>query len=145
MYPEISVNVLPVVLSVIAGVVLGFVWYGPLFGKLWARLMNMPADFKPTGSALFGSVALNVIGTVLTACALVHAINLSHPSFWKAGEDQAFFVYGFMVGLYAWAGLIVPVLLNSVAWEGRNWKLFGINAAYYFFNTQIIAMIMAAF
>jgi hypothetical protein len=29
-------------------------------------------------------------------------------------------------------GFYVPVLLSGVAWENKSWKLFGINAGYYF-------------
>jgi hypothetical protein len=37
----------------------------------------------------------------------------------------------------------VPLLLGAIAWEGKSWTLFGINAAYHFLNLQIIAMILA--
>jgi len=37
----------------------------------------------------------------------------------------------------------VPLLLGGVSWENRSWKLFCINAAYYFVMLQMVAMILA--
>ena len=37
----------------------------------------------------------------------------------------------------------VPLLLGGVAWENKSWKLFAINAAYYFAAQQATAMILA--
>jgi hypothetical protein len=35
------------------------------------------------------------------------------------------------------------MLLGGVAWEGRPWALFGLNAAYSFLSLLLIAMIIA--
>ena len=35
---NIPVNYLSVLVATIAGMVVGFIWYGPLFGKTWIRL-----------------------------------------------------------------------------------------------------------
>ena len=34
------VNWIAIVVCVVAAMALGFVWYGPLFGKLWLELMG---------------------------------------------------------------------------------------------------------
>jgi hypothetical protein len=59
------------------------------------------------------------------------------------GADSPGYVYGFLTGLFTWIGFYVPMLLSAVAWEGKGWALFGINAAYAFLNLQLIAMIIA--
>jgi hypothetical protein len=50
MHPEIHINFLAVGAVVVANVVFGFVWYGPLFGKTWAKLMNFPPDLTHAGA-----------------------------------------------------------------------------------------------
>ena len=52
MQPEIHINYLAVVAAMLAQMFLGFLWYGPLFGKPWAKEMKMPPDFKPTPAQL---------------------------------------------------------------------------------------------
>lgn len=47
MYPQIHVNFPAVIAAVVVSFLFGWLWYGPLFGKKWMGLMNLPADFKP--------------------------------------------------------------------------------------------------
>jgi len=42
-----------------------------------------------------------------------------------------------------WLGYAVPLLLNQVAFESRNWILFGVSAGYYFVVLQAMGMILA--
>ena len=146
MYPQITVNFVAVIAAVIASFVFGFAWYGPLLGDTWRKLMNMPADMKPTASAMVGSVIINLIGTFLIALIMSYSLNIWRPSVWNIADrmDEPFYFYGFHAAIFVWLGFFVPVLLNTVAWEGRSWKLFGFNAAYHFINLQIICMILAA-
>ncbi|WP_033111281.1 DUF1761 domain-containing protein, partial [Leptospira interrogans] len=40
-------------------------------------------------------------------------------------------------------GFYVPLLLNSVAFENKSWKLFAINAGYNLISLQVVAMILS--
>jgi hypothetical protein len=143
MHPEIHLNYWAVLAAVAASFVFGWIWHGPLFGKLWVRLMKLPANFQPTPKAMLRSMALGVFGTVLTAYVLTYTGAIWRASVWGVGTDAEFYFYGFMAGFFTWLGFYVPLFLNAVAWEGRSWGLFGLNVAYHFFNLQIIAMILA--
>lgn len=143
MQPEIHINYLAVVAAVVASFLFGWLWYGPLFGKTWARLMNMPMNVKPDPKVMLRGMALMIAGTFLTAYVMVYTGEVWRPSSWKIGPDAPSYVYGFFNGFFIWIGFFVPMLLGTVAWEGRPWGLFGLNAAYYFLNLQIVAMILA--
>ena len=142
MQPEIHPNYLAVLVCVAANFVLGFLWYGPLFGKSWAKEMKFPPDFKPATSQMMQAMALMVVGAFMTAFVLAHSVEVWRPSTWKAGADAAGWTYGFFSALFTWFGFFVPILLGGVAWEGKSWKLFGINAAYHFVSLQIIGAIL---
>lgn len=143
MQPIIHVNWPAVIAAIVANFILGSLWYGPLFGKTWARLVGFPPDFKPEKSAMMRGMILMVIGSFLTVFCLVHASEVWRPSVWKVGADGPNALYGFMSGFFTWLGFIVPLLFGSVAWEGKSWKLFAINAAYWFVSLQVIGMITA--
>lgn len=143
MHPEIHINYLAVGAGVIANFFLGFVWYGPIFGKAWARLMGFPPDFKPTKPQMTRAMILMVVGAFLTAYVLAHSVTVWRASTWKAGADGPSWSYGFFGGFFTWIGFFVPVLFSAVAWEGKTWKLFGINAGYHFVSLQIMGMILA--
>ena len=143
MPPVIHVNYLALLVAVIASFFFGWLWYGPLFGKKWAGLMGMPADHKPDPKVMMRGMGLSLLGTFLTAYVMVHTGEIWRPSVWSVGKDAPSYVFGFFNGFFIWLGFYVPMLLGSIAWEGRSWGLFAINAAYHFVNLQLIAMILA--
>ncbi len=121
----------------------GFLWYGPLFGKTWAREMKFPPDFKPTNAQMTRAMILMVVGAFLTAFVLVHSTEVWRASAWKAGADKPAWQYGFFGGFFTWLGFYVPLLFSGVAWEGKSWKLFAINAIHYLVALQVVGAILA--
>jgi hypothetical protein len=141
--PAIEINFLAIAAAVAASFVFGWLWYGPLFGRTWARLIGMRMVAKPDTRVIVRGMALTLLGTIFTAYVLVHSTNVWRPSAWGVGADAPDFVYGFFSAFFTWLGFYVPMLLGSVAWEKRSWKLFGLNAAFHFLNLQLVAMILA--
>jgi hypothetical protein len=109
MQPEIHLNWLAVLASVVASFALGSLWYGPLFSNVWANAMGF-GDAKPTGAEIARGSILNLVGTFLMAYVLAHDVLVWRPSTWKAGVDSAPHVYGFFAGLFVWIGFVVPIL-----------------------------------
>ena len=143
MHPEIHLHYPAIAACVVASFFLGFVWYGPLFGKVWARLVGLAPDFKPSPPQMAKAMGLMVLGSFLTAYVLAHSVLVWRASTWHAGADGPSWTYGFFGGFFTWLGFYVPPLFSSVAWEGRSWKLFGINAAYHFVALQVTGAILA--
>ena len=143
MHPQIHINFIAVIAAVVVSVLFGWLWHGPLFGKTWAKLMKMRMDQKPDPKVMMRGMGLMVLGTFLTAYVLAHATEVWRPSVWGVGADGPSYLYGFFSGFFTWIGYFIPMLLGAVAWEGKSWRLFGLNAAYIFLNLQIIAMILA--
>ena len=124
------INYSAIAAAVVASFVFGFLWYGPLFGKQWAQLMGKKMedckDKKPEGSALL----LTLLGTTLTTFVLAYILQNIKP------------YCNFGAALFIWLGFYIPLLLGSVTWEGRPWKLFFLNAVYYLLNLQLISAIL---
>jgi hypothetical protein len=143
--PQIPVNFIAVFAAVVASFVFGFLWHGPLFGATWHRLMNYPQDARPSNTSMAKSIVINLVGTFLIAYVLSYFLAVWHPSVWKVEgrADLPFYLYAFNGALFTWLGFFVPMLLNSVAWERKSWRLFGFSAAYHFLNLVIIAMVLS--
>jgi hypothetical protein len=141
MDPNITVKPLAVVAAFAASFVIGGLWYGPILGKAWKRAMGIPEDAKPAGMGK--ALALNAFGILLMAFVTAHDVAVWRPSSWGLGPDKPSYVYGFFAGFFLWLGFVIPMLLNSVAFENKNWKVFGINAAYQFVSLQAMGQILA--
>ncbi len=136
-------NGLAVIAAAVAHIIIGFLWYGPMFGNAWMKEMGMAPDFKPAPTLLKRSMLLMIVGATMTCVVLACAVELSRPATPAAGDDTPDAVYGLVVALGAWIGFYVPVLLGGVAWENRSWKLFGINAGYHLVALLAAGMILA--
>jgi hypothetical protein len=144
MTPNLIINYYAIAACVLAGMIFGFLWYGPLFGKVWGRLMGMPADYKPEPKVFGRALLLQAIGLVLISYVMAHAGQIWRPSVWGVGPDEASnFMWGFMAAFFTWIGFYIPMQLGKVAWENRPWQLFFINAGHDFLNLLIISVILA--
>ena len=139
--PHIVLNWMAIAASVVAAFVFGGIWYGPLFGMTWARLMGFTE--KPDKSKMKRGMGLQLLGTFLVTYCLAHSEQVWRGSVWGVGPDGPDAMYGFMAGFFTWLGFYVPLQLNKVGWELKPWKIFFINVGHDFINLQIIAMILA--
>lgn len=144
MEPNITLNFLAIAAAVLAQFVLGFLWYGPLFGRAWAKEVGLNFEEKPPAAAMVKSMLLMIVGSFLTAYVLAHSTEVWRGSAWgSAIPDKPAYVYGFFAGFFTWLGFYIPMLLSSVAWEQKSWKLFAINACYHLLALQAVGQILA--
>ena len=135
MVPAISINYWAVLAAAVASMVLGFLWYGPLFGKVWIKLMNFDKkqmeQMKKKG---MGKIyTLMVINTLVVSYILAHFIKYLGTTVPEALKTA----------FWLWLGFIATVMLGSVLWEGKSWKLYSINTAYWLVNLAVMSAILA--
>ncbi len=46
------------------------------------------------------------------------------------------------MGFWSWAGFVVPILLGSIVWEGRDRKLYLINVGYWLVAFLLMAVLL---
>lgn len=141
--PMILLNWPAIITAVIAAFIVGFLWYGPLFSKPWAKEMKMKMDKRPDPKVMTRALLLQLLGLFLTTFVLAHFQQSWRPSIWGLDGDGPNSNYGFFAGFFAWIGFYVPMQFGKVSWEGRSWKLFAINAGHDFVVLQVISQILA--
>jgi hypothetical protein len=136
----VPVNYWAVLVSAIVMMVLGYLWYGPLFGKQWIALMGWSeAEMKQRMAEGAGkSYAIMAVGALLMAYVLAHAIIFASTYLHVSGVAA-----GLEGGFANWIGFIAPVMVGAVLWEGKSWKLWCINAGYYLVGVLIMGAILA--
>ncbi len=129
--------------AIVAGFMIGGLWYGPLFGRAWVKAMGWTdANIAPpTPAEMRKAMLLQILGLVLMVYVFTHSLLVWIPSSW-GGADAGGPAYGVMGAFFTWIGFYVPLQLNKVGWERRPWKLFAINAGHDFVQLMILAQIL---
>lgn len=129
-----SINYVAVLVAALSSFVVGWLWYGPLFGKPWMKLNGFdPVKMREGALPMPLVMGSNYIATVLAAFALA--------MFLGAESDPAFGIFaGIMVAVF-WIG---TSRLNDVLYERKPLGLFFINTGYYLVTYSIMGAILGA-
>lgn len=137
----VPINYLAVLVAAVINMVVGSLWYGPLFSKPWMKLSGITHEDinKAKARGMGKSYFLAFVGSLLMAYVLAHNVELG-----KAYFNTSNLVTGFNAGFWSWLGFVVPVTFGSVLWEGKSWKLWSINTFYYLIVLVINGLILAS-
>ena len=141
--PNIEINYLAILIAVVANFILGFIWYTPLFGKVWGKEMGFDMTRKPPAGAMMKGMIIMVIGNFLMAYVFAHNIAAWNPVSWGlAPSEISPTVNALTAAFFTWLGFFLPQDLNTVAWEMKSWKLFFINTTYHLLALIVVALII---
>jgi hypothetical protein len=136
----VPINYLAVVVAAIANMVIGFVWYGPLFGKTWMKLSGSTPEKidSAKASGMGKTYLLAFVGSLIMSNVLAHALVFAAAYFEMSGISA-----GLMSGFWNWLGFIAPVTLGAVLWEGKSWALWLLMNGYYLVSLLVMGMILS--
>ena len=137
---QIQVNFVAVLVAVVANFFVGYLWYDPLFGKVWAKEMGYDISVKPPAGIMVRGMIFSLLGSFFLAFVFAH--NIAAWSF--VPETKAMSPMSSLMSAvgFTWLGFFLPVDLNTIAWEGKSWKLFFINTAYHFVVLLVAGLII---
>src|SRR3989338_8498439 len=118
-----TVNYAAVLVASVVSIIVSFIWYGPIFGKTWMKLMKvMPKDAAKGKKQMHA----NTLG-MFVAMLVMNFILANLLDFAGALSVANALAVGFMV----WLGFIATVLFGNWIWSRGPSKLFAINVAHY--------------
>ena len=119
--PEVTINYLAIIAAAASNMVIGFIWYGPLFGKTWLALVGKTEEeIRKSGNQAF-SYGGAFISALVTAYVLTYIVQFA-----QADTLTEAVQVGFMV----WLGFTVATKSMSVIFEGTRKKLYALNVGY---------------
>ena len=109
-----SVNYLAVLASAGASMIIGSIWYGPLFGKKFIAAMGMDkwspeqqaAEKKKMGMTYFLQFVASLVMFYVLAWLM-------------GGLGQMSINGGLMTAFWVWLGFVVPLKLGDAIWGGK--------------------------
>jgi hypothetical protein len=121
---------LGMLVSVIAAMVVGAIWYAPpVFGNTWQKLVGLKEKDMKTGVAK--AYIIMVIVAIVTAFVLQRFLIITNPdSLYQAVK----------VGLWLWLGFVATYAIGGGVFEHRPGKLIAINLG----NNLVTLLVMSA-
>lgn len=138
----VPVNYWAVLGAAILSMVLGFLWFGPLFGKTWTQLMGWTkeklASQKANSKDMNKLYGIQFLGSLFMSFVLSHALVFASAYLKTEGVSA-----GLQTGFWNWLGFIAPVTLGVVLWEGKSWKLWLFNNSYYLVSLLLMGVLLS--
>lgn len=108
-----EVNFLAILVCAIFSMVLGAVWYGPLFGKKWMEIIGIDAKDKKAREKMQKEA-----GPLYAVQFLLVLFQVFVLAFYIKGWEEA---SGVQNALWIWAAFIMPTIAGSTMWtNGSN-------------------------
>ena len=127
-----QLNWFAILLATVVSFVLGYLWYGPLFGKAWLdELGKSPEELGSGASPFVISAVLMLIASSVMAV-LVACIGIET---WFEGATL-----GFAIGI----GFIATSYFSDAQFGGKSTKLTLIESGYRVVYTLLIGIILGA-
>lgn len=128
------INWWAVVVSTIAYMGIGMLWYGPLFGKQWMAYVGLtPESMKKMPLSAVQAVA----GGFVTA--FVMSTVLSYASLFFAAMTVT---HALLLAFWMWLGFVATTQASSFLWEGKPFGLFLLNASNSLVSLIVISCIL---
>ena len=138
-----TINYLAVLVCGIAAMAVGFVWYGPLFGKVWMREAMgtdslTPEQKEAMRKSMGGMYLLQFILSLVTAGVLAVCLaNWADPA-----------ASPLLIAACAWFGFVMTTTAGAALWSGKPaktaWKMFLISAGAQLVTFIVFGLILGA-
>ncbi len=131
-----EVNFLAVLASAVATMVLGALWYGPLFGKLWMKAHgHTPEKLEEMKKGMGKAYGVSFVCYLVMAAVLAILIGwLGAVNVWA----------GICIALYCWLGFAATIGLTSHLFSDRKLAAYFLDVGYQFVYLLAMGAILGA-
>jgi hypothetical protein len=154
-----EMNFLAILVAALSTLVVGFIWYGPLFGKAWMAETGFTEEELKKGNMLkiFGlTIVFSLMFAMIMQMLVIHqygALGMIGGDVTQAKQSYVDFMtdygklhrtylhgtlHGFMSGVF----LAFPILAINGLFERKSWKYIFIHAGYWTVCMTIIGAIV---
>lgn len=123
--PTVDVNIVSLLAATAVSMVVGAIWYGPLFAKTWQKLVGLSDKDLEKADKVTPMVAMVVLA-FLQAYVLLHFV--TYASYFYLDYSAA--SVGLITGVWVWLGFVLPVVAGAYMFAQRRKKLLAIDTLY---------------
>ena len=120
---------LAVIVGALVLMVLGYLWYGPLFGKQWSRATGIPMNTEMEPGPLVQTALYSLVASI--GVAYMGALD----------DVEHAIVTSILVAIL----FILPVMWAAVTWEKMNRTVAMIHVGYWFVGIALVVFVQGLF
>jgi hypothetical protein len=135
--PEVSINYAAVLVSALAVMAVGFVYYAPnVMGNKWMKLAGIDKNDLEKGKKTMGQTIV-----LAFASALVLSYVLAHIVDFAGAKNIS---GGMQAGFWVWLGFVATSSADRFLWEKkRPWGMWVVNNVSYLITYLVVGSILA--
>lgn len=128
-------HLISILLAILATYAVGFLWHGPLFGKVWMKLNNLkqPKKGEMKFSMMLPGLGANFVAVFVQAAVLGRTFELVAI---RSLTDAL------LIATILWLPFTALTIANSHAWLGKPFKLTVLDAAHYLVAIWAVAAVL---
>jgi hypothetical protein len=116
----LPINLVSVFVAAVVAFIIGFLFHGPLFGKLWMKLANIHPTGKEKLSDMIPQMLKNLLANIVCAYILAMFIYPISNYYNSVGNILG----GMGIAFWAWLGFLVTSSSMDVIWMGKPKNLW---------------------
>lgn len=133
--PPVDINYLAVLGAAIVAMAIGAVWFGPVFGKTWMKLVGKTEkDLQAAKAAMPRLYGSSFLASLITAYVLAHFVDFAQAETISGGVQT---------GFWAWLGFVLTTSLSGFIWAGRPMKLYYLENGSHLITLAVMGAILA--
>jgi len=112
---HVAVNLWAVLASAVVSMIVGSVWYGPLFGKVFIKATGMDQWSPEKQAEMKKKMMWSYLGQFIASLVMFYV--LGGLIVWTA--PQLTVGFGMGIAFWMWLGFVVPLALGNALWGGN--------------------------
>ncbi len=130
------VNFVAILVAAISSMVVGSIWYGPLFGKLFMREMGMDTWSPEKKEAMKKKMVWSYVGEFLSS-----VVKFFFLAGLIVGFGQTTLLGGMWVAFTVYIGFMMPIVLGELLWGGTK-TMFWLKTGNMFITMMVAGVIL---
>lgn len=138
-----DINLLAVLVAAIASMVIGSIWFGPLFGKTFMEGVGMNQWSAEKKEAMKKKMAWTYLQqfilSLLMAYVFAHVVWGMNVALGRQPDIMS----GLSTGLWMWLGFALPIRYGDSLWNGKEFKYTAIDLGYWLVLLLVFGVILS--
>ncbi len=133
MHSSVDINILAVIAATFSAMIIGALWYGPIFGKAWMKELGFTEESLKEGFNPVKTYGITVLSHFVIAFVLAYLVDYVQASDLRGALFTA---------VFTWLGFTAAPMVIGAQFTNKSVKLLFIDVFHYLVVMVIMSIIL---